>query len=56
MNIIQLFSLLNIKGDQILEFGAEDYIRIENEKMHSSIKIIIVVVFLLIVFHKLGYY
>ena len=31
MNIIQLFSLLDIKRDQILEFGAEDYIRIEKK-------------------------
>jgi hypothetical protein len=31
MNIIQLFSLLDIKRDQILEFGTEDYIRIEKK-------------------------
>jgi hypothetical protein len=31
MNIIQLFSLLDLKADQILEFGAEDYIRIEKK-------------------------
>ncbi|MBW1656901.1 hypothetical protein [Flavobacterium quisquiliarum] len=29
MNIIQLFSLLDLKRDQILEFGSTDYIRIE---------------------------
>ncbi|WP_289665308.1 hypothetical protein [Flavobacterium panacagri] len=29
MNIIQLFSLLDLKRDQILEFGSADYIRIE---------------------------
>jgi len=31
MNIIQLFSLLDLKTDQILEFGFEDYIRIEKK-------------------------
>ncbi|WP_316634353.1 hypothetical protein [uncultured Flavobacterium sp.] len=31
MNIIQLFSLLDLKSDQILEFGSEDYIRIEKK-------------------------
>jgi hypothetical protein len=31
MNIIQLFSLLDLKRDQILEFGSEDYIRIEKK-------------------------
>jgi hypothetical protein len=31
MNIIQLFSLLDIKRDQILELGTEDYIRIEKK-------------------------
>jgi len=31
MNIIQLFSLLDLKTDQILEFGYEDYIRIEKK-------------------------
>lgn len=31
MNIIQLFSLLDLKTDQILEFGSEDYIRIEKK-------------------------
>ncbi|MEP7093791.1 MAG: hypothetical protein ABI793_06995 [Flavobacterium sp.] len=31
MNIIQLFSLLDLKSDQILEFGPEDYIRIEKK-------------------------
>ncbi|MCC9018740.1 hypothetical protein [Flavobacterium lipolyticum] len=31
MNIIQLFSLLDIKTDQILAFGAEDYVRIEKK-------------------------
>jgi hypothetical protein len=31
MNIIQLFFLLDLKTDQILEFGAEDYIRIEKK-------------------------
>jgi len=31
MNIIQLFSLLDLKNDQILEFSSEDYIRIEKK-------------------------
>lgn len=31
MNIIQLFSLLDLKRDQILEFGFDDYIRIEKK-------------------------
>ena len=31
MNIIQLFSLLDLKTDQILEFGSDDYIRIEKK-------------------------
>ncbi len=31
MNIIQLFCLLDLKRDQILEFGSEDYIRIEKK-------------------------
>ncbi|MEZ0129324.1 hypothetical protein AB9T88_05910 [Flavobacterium sp. LBUM151] len=31
MNIIQLFSLLDLKTGQILEFGTEDYIRIEKK-------------------------
>lgn len=31
MNIIQLFSLLDLKEDQILEFGSEEYIRIEKK-------------------------
>lgn len=31
MNIIQLVSLLDLKMDQILEFGPEDYIRIEKK-------------------------
>ena len=31
MNIIQLFSLLDLKSDQILKFGTEDYIRIEKK-------------------------
>ncbi|KUJ62187.1 hypothetical protein AR687_09200 [Flavobacteriaceae bacterium CRH] len=31
MNIIQLFSLLDLKRDQVLEFGTEDYIRIEKK-------------------------
>jgi len=31
MNIIQLFSLLDLKSDHILKFGTEDYIRIEKK-------------------------
>jgi len=31
MNIIQLFSLLDLERDKILEFGSEDYIRIEKK-------------------------
>jgi len=31
MNIIQLFSLLDLKNDHILEFSSEDYIRIEKK-------------------------
>ncbi|MBF4519522.1 hypothetical protein IRZ71_24550 [Flavobacterium sp. ANB] len=31
MNIIQLFSSLDLNKDQILEFGSEDYIRIEKK-------------------------
>lgn len=31
MNIIQLFVLLDLKRDQILEFGSEDFIRIEKK-------------------------
>ncbi|MEN2400853.1 hypothetical protein GKZ90_0013795 [Flavobacterium sp. MC2016-06] len=31
MNVIQLFSLLDLKKDQILEFESEDYIRIEKK-------------------------
>jgi len=31
MNIIQLFSLLDLKNDQILEFSSEDYIRMEKK-------------------------
>jgi len=38
MNIIQLFSLLDLKTDQILEFGFEDYIRIE-KKMNFEKKV-----------------
>ena len=38
MNIIQLFSLLDLKTDQILEFGFEDYIRIE-KKMNYEKKV-----------------
>ena len=31
MNIIQLFSLLDLKRDEILKFDSEDYIRIEKK-------------------------
>lgn len=31
MNIIKLFYLLDLKSDQILEFGSDDYIRIEKK-------------------------